>query len=244
LVSYNSKHNEANNEGNRDGNDGNDSWNCGAEGETDNPSIETLRQRQIKNFAAILLLSQGAPMIVAGDEVRRTQRGNNNAYCQDNAISWFDWDLVQQNQDIFRFFKKMIAFRRRHPMVHRSRYFTGEINERGLLDIAWHGCKLDSPGWSDPSSSVLAFTMGGDEGADDLHVMLNMSGQDLDFEIPPVQGRQWLRAIDTSSPGPTDITDPGDESEIIEDSSYRVNTRSVVVLISRGQVLDSTQGDD
>ena len=233
LVSYNTKHNEANGEGNRDGNNDNDSWNCGVEGDTGDPAMEALRQRQIKNFAAILMLSQGVPMIVAGDEVRRTQRGNNNAYCQDNEISWFDWNLVQRNHDIFRFFKEMIAFRGRHPIVHRPRYFTAEANERGLLDIAWHGCKLNSPGWSDPSSSVLAFTMGGFDDDADLHVMLNMSGQDLDFEVPPVSGRTWWRAVDTSLPSPQDIAQPGDEIEIKPDDSYRVNARSVVVLISQ-----------
>lgn len=233
LVSYNSKHNEANGEGNRDGNNDNDSWNCGAEGETDDPEIEALRERQIKNLAAILLLSQGAPMFVAGDEVRRTQRGNNNGYCQDNDISWFDWSLVQRNQRTFRFFKEMIAFRRRHPTVHRPRFFTGEANERGLLDISWHGCNLNSPDWSDPGSSVLAFTMGGFDGDDDLHVMLNMSGHDLDFEIPPVSDRRWRRAVDTSLPSPQDIALPGDEIEVKPDDRYRVNEHSVVVLISQ-----------
>jgi glycogen operon protein len=232
LVSYNTKHNEANGEGNQDGNNDNASWNCGVEGETDDPEIEKLRQRQIKNFIAILMLSQGVPMILAGDEVRRTQRGNNNAYCQDNEISWFDWDLVQRHHDIFRFCKEMIAFRSRHPLVHRRRFFTGEKNERGLLDIAWHGSNLNSPGWFDSSSSVLAFTMGGFND-DDLHVMLNMSNQDLDFEVPPVPGRRWRRAIDTSSPSPTDIVDPGAEIEVMKDDSYRVNARSVVVLISQ-----------
>jgi isoamylase len=233
LVSYNTKHNEANGEGNRDGNNDNDSWNCGVEGGTDDPAIDGLRRRQIKNFAAILLLSQGVPMIVAGDEVRRTQRGNNNAYCQDNLISWFDWDLVQRNQDVFRFFKEMIAFRGRHPLVRRAAFLTGEVNERGLLDLAWHGCKLYSPGWSDPGSSVLAFTMGGFDVDDDLHVMLNMSGQDLDFEIPPVPGRGWRRVVDTSMPSPQDIALPGDEIEVKPDDRYRVNAHSVVVLISQ-----------
>jgi glycogen operon protein len=233
LVSYNTKHNDANGEGNRDGNNDNDSWNCGVEGVTDDPAIDGFRERQIKNFAAILLVSQGVPMIVVGDEVRRTQRGNNNAYCQDNEISWFNWDLAQHNQDVFRFFKEMIAFRGRHPIVRRSEFFTGEVNERGLVDIAWHGCKLNFPGWSDSGSSVLAFTMGGLSGDDDLHVMLNMSGQDLDFEIPPAPGRGWRRAVDTSLPSPQDIALPGDEIEIKPDDRYRVNAHSVVVLISQ-----------
>jgi isoamylase len=233
MVSYNTKHNEANSEGNRDGNNDNDSWNCGVEGETSNREIEALRERQIKNLASILLLSQGTPMFVAGDEVRRTQRGNNNAYCQDNDISWFDWGLVQRNSDVFRFFKEMIAFRGRHSIVRRPNFFTGEENERGLYDIAWHGCKLNLPGWSDPGSSVLAFTMGGFDGDDDLHGMLNMSGQDLDFDIPPVPGRRWLRAVDTSLPSPLDIAQPGDEIEVKPDDRYRVNAHSVVALISQ-----------
>src|SRR5205823_2463565 len=123
LVSYDAKHNEANGEGNRDGSDDNMSWNCGVEGATRDAEIEALRERQIKNCAAILLLSQGVPMIVAGDEIRRTQKGNNNAYCQDSAISWFDWDLAQENRGMFRFWKLLIDFRKRHPAVHRSRFF-------------------------------------------------------------------------------------------------------------------------
>jgi isoamylase len=233
LVSYNTKHNEANGESNRDGNNDNDSWNCGVEGETLYPAVEALRERQIRNFAAILLLSQGVPMIVAGDEIRRTQRGNNNAYCQDNTISWLDWSFVQRYPDVLRFFREMIAFRGRHRILRRSSFFAGEKNERGLMDITWHGCKLDSPGWYDPDSSVLAFTMGGFDGDDDLHVMLNMSSQGLNFEIPPVQTRRWYRAIDTSLPSPQDIASLGDEIEVKPDDSYYVNARSAVVLISR-----------
>jgi glycogen operon protein len=233
LVSYNTKHNEANGWGNSDGDNNNNSWNCGLEGDTDDPGINALRERQIKNFAAILMLSQGVPMIVAGDEVRRSQRGNNNAYCQDNENSWLDWNLVQRKHYMFRFFKEMIAFRGRHPIAHRPRFFTGETNERGVHDIAWHGCNLNLPDWFDAGSSVLAFTMGGFDGDDDLHMMLNISSQGLDFEIPPVTGRRWWRAVDTSLPSPQDIAQPGDEIEIKPDDNYRVNARSVVVLISQ-----------
>src|SRR5205807_5163531 len=177
LVSYNQKHNEANGWNNTDGIDNNLSWNCGIEGETNNPEVEALRRRQIKNFAAILFLSQGMPMFVAGDEVRRTQRGNNNAYSQDNEISWFDWALVERNRDLFRLFSRMIGFRKSHPILHRPRFFTGQVNARGLPDIAWHGCRLNSPGWFDPSSRILSFTMGGftdDNGVEDtdIHVIL------------------------------------------------------------------------
>ncbi len=232
LVSYNYKHNEANGEGNRDGTDNNLSWNCGVEGETDDPDIEALRKRQIKNFAAILLLSQGVPMFVAGDEIRRTQKGNNNAYCQDNEISWFDWNLAKKNQEMFRFFKQMIALRKSHPLLQRGRFFTGQLNQRGLADISWHGCRLNSPGWYDPNSSVLGFTMGGFDGDADLHVMLNMDWQNLDFDIPSIEGRKWFRAVDTALPSPEDIAEPGQEVEI-SGHTYHVNGRSAVVLLSK-----------
>ena len=237
LVSYNYKHNEANGEGNRDGIDENLSWNCGAEGETDSPDIEILRNRQVKNFATILMLSQGVPMFVSGDEVRRTQRGNNNAYCQDNEINWFDWALVEKHHDVFRFFSRMIAFRRSHTNLHRSRFFNGQLNRRGLADISWHGCRLYSPGWNDPTSRVLAFTMGGFAEVDsvedvDIHVMLNMEWEDLDFDLPPIEGRQWYRVTDTALPSPDDIVTPED-ALAITGNTYHVNNRSVVVLISR-----------
>lgn len=242
LVSYNQKHNEANGENNQDGGDNNLSWNCGIEGETNNPEVEALRWRQIKNFATILFLSQGIPMFVAGDEVRRTQRGNNNAYAQDNEISWFDWTLVERNRDLLRFFRRMIQFRKNHPILHRPRFFTGQVNARGLSDIAWHGCRLNSPGWFDSSSHVLSFTMGGftdDDGAEDtdIHVILNMDWQDLDFDIPSVQGRRWYKVLDTSQQSPNDIAenllDPLHDTVITGPSTYRAAARSSVVFISR-----------
>jgi len=232
LVSYNYKHNEANGEGNRDGSDDNMSWNCGVEGATRDAEIEALRERQIKNFAAILLLSQGVPMIVAGDEIRRTQKGNNNAYCQDSAISWFDWDLAQENRGMFRFWKLLIDFRKRHPAVHRSRFFNGQVNERNLPDISWHGCKLFCPGWSDPNSRALAFTVAGFGDEADLHVMLNMYWEELDFEIPAVPGRAWYKAVNTAQASPLDIAAPGQEFLVAADR-MRVGSRGVVVLISK-----------
>jgi isoamylase len=240
TVSYNEKHNTANGENNRDGANDNNSWNCGAEGETNDPGIEQLRRQQIKNFAAILMLSQGGHMFVAGDEIRRTQQGNNNAYCQDNEISWFDWDLAEKNKDMFRFFQKMIAFRKRHPILQRSRFFTGETNQRGLPDISWHGCQLSGPGWNDPECRVLAFTMGGFEGDADLHVMLNMHWEALGFQIPTVQGRNWYRVVDTSLPSPQDIADVGEAVEITGDN-YIVNSRSVVVLMSKDAETEQAQ---
>jgi isoamylase len=232
LVSYNEKHNEANGEGNRDGNDDNDSWNCGWEGPTNDAGIEAFRERQIRNFATILLLSQGVPMFVAGDEFRRTQHGNNNAYCQDTPLSWVDWTLTEKNGHLLRFFQQMIGFRKRHPIVHRSRFFSGETNARGLADVSWHGCQLNAPGWNDPGSQVLAYTMGGFGDDPDLHVMLNMGGSVLPFELPVVPGRRWHRVLDTSLASPDDIVEEGREIAV-DGSTYIVNDHSVVVLIAR-----------
>jgi glycogen operon protein len=232
LVSYNGKHNEANGENNRDGINDNLSWNCGEEGDATDPAVEALRNRQIRNFAAILLLSRGVPMFVAGDEVRRTQNGNNNAYCQDNEVSWFDWNLVDERPDMFRFWKGMIQFRKEHPTLRSRYFFNGAVNERGLADVSWHGCKLNSPGWSDPYARALGMTLGGFYGEADVHVILNMYWDGLDFELPPLDGRCWFKAIDTAEPSPRDIVDPGEEVKVAG-SSWRVRERSIVVLISR-----------
>lgn len=232
LVSYNYKHNEANGENNRDGNDNNLSWNCGVEGETNDMNVETLREHQIKNFASILMLSLGVPMISMGDEVRRTQKGNNNAYCQDNEIGWFDWDLAEKNSHMFRFWKLMIDFRKRHPTLLRPHYFTGAENERGLKDIDWHGCKLHSPGWDDPFSRALAFTIGESGAEEDIHVMMNMYWEPLEFEIPEIKTRNWYRAVDTILPAPQDIAEKGEEVRI-NGNKYLVSGRSVVVLVSK-----------
>ncbi|MGH8902316.1 MAG: glycogen debranching protein GlgX [Egibacteraceae bacterium] len=232
LVTYSWKHNEANGWGNSDGANDNNSWNCGIEGPTDDPEIERLRQRQIKNFAATLMLSQGVPMILGGDEFRRTQLGNNNAYCQDNHISWFDWQLVDKNADILRFFRNVIAFRKRHAALHQRRFFNGAVNRRGLADVAWHGTRLHAPGWDDPDSQVLAFTLGARGEDPDLHVILNMFHLGLDFEIPPVEGRQWFKAVDTAQPSPTDILEPGSETSVEGDTCHAYG-HSVVVLLSK-----------
>ena len=241
LVSYNWKHNEANGEGNRDGRDDNQSWNCGVEGDTDDPAINALRARQVRNFLTILMLSQGVPMLVMGDEARQTQYGNNNAYCQDNEITWFDWTRLDTHSDLIRFASELIAFRRSHETLRRSRYFTGEVNARGLADISWHGAKLHSPGWNDPGSKVLAFTLGGfpnkkpmgkTDGDEDIHVMMNMDWMDIEFEIPTVPGRHWHKFIDTSAPSPEDIFEQGLDPNY-EGDTYIVKNRSIVVLISR-----------
>jgi glycogen operon protein len=231
LVSYNAKHNEANGEGNRDGIDDNLSWNCGWEGDTESAEIRTLRKRQMKNFAATLLLSQGVPMFLAGDEMGRSQGGNNNAYCQDNAVGWLDWALLEQNRDLFEFFRGMIALRKRCSQLRRETHFQGRINARGVAELAWHGCQLNAPGWNDPACRVLAFTLGAmvdDE--PDLQVMMNMDDQTLPFEIPALAGRRWQRYADTAlDAAALDAA----AATAIEASEYLVTGRSVVVLVSR-----------
>jgi isoamylase len=209
LVSYNDRHNEANGQGNRDGIEENLSWNCGVEGRSDDPAIRALRTRQMKNFVTILLLSRGVPMLLGGDELRRTQGGNNNAYNQDNATSWFDWTAVDAHHDMLRFVRRMIAFRKSHPALWQPSFYDGAINERGLPDVTWHGTMLDSPGFTDPQARALACTLAGFAGTRDLHVMMNMFWQPLDFEVPAPAG--WQMAIDTSAPSPLDIPDPGAE---------------------------------
>lgn len=233
LVSYNEKHNEANGDGNRDGSDDNFSWNCGEEGETGNRVIAELRSRQAKNFIAILLLSQGVPMLLYGDEALRTQRGNNNAYCQDNELSWFDWNIVEKNKEMLRFVKEMISLRKRHPSLMRTRFLKG-VTPKGATsaDITWHGVRLREPPWENPESQFLAFTLGAvgiDE--EDLHVVLNMSGEEFDVSLPDPMGKLWHRAVDTAKPSPEDITELGKQA--ISEGQYHALSRSVIVFERR-----------
>jgi glycogen operon protein len=232
LVSYNSKHNEANGEGNNDGINDNLSWNCGVEGDTSDSEIDKLRERQIRNFATLLMLSRGVPMFVAGDESRNTQFGNNNAYCQDNEVSWFDWSKPEKHSDLLRFWKRMIAFRKRHPALRKNSFFTGETNQRGLKDVSWHGTMLDRPGWDDNEARALGFTLAGFENDPDIHVMMNMYWEPLDMAVPMIPGRQWTRVVDTSLASPADIAEPGKE-KAFSDPAYRVNGRSIVVLVNQ-----------
>jgi len=232
LVSYNQKHNEANGESNHDGINENLSWNCGAEGDCDDPAIASLRARQIRNFMALLFLSRGVPMFTAGDEVRRSQKGNNNAYCQDNEINWFDWTLVSKHSGLLRFCKGLIRFRKSHAAIRRNRFFTGSVNERGLKEVSWHGTKLNSPGWDDPEARALATTLAGFGEDSDLHIMFNMFWEPLEFELPVVLRRRWFLAVDTAQPSPRDVADPGSEAEVLG-NTYRVEARSVVVLLNR-----------
>ncbi|MBI4610837.1 MAG: glycogen debranching protein GlgX [Candidatus Rokubacteria bacterium] len=230
LVSYNEKHNRANGEGNRDGRDHNLSWNCGVEGPTDDPAVERLRARQIKNFLTITLLALGVPMISMGDEVRRSQRGNNNAYCQDNEISWVDWSLLERHRDIHRFGKGLIRFR-----LNLSVY--GNERDLSLADlmrearIQWHSVKLGQPDWA-PWSHSLAFTVQGAEQS--LHIIFNAYWEALTFEIPPPPrngAALWRRVIDTYLDPPQDFCELS-EAPVVSGPTYVAQPRSVVVLVS------------
>ena len=232
LVSYDHKHNDANGEGNRDGMDENLSWNCGVEGDTNDPGVRLLRQRQMKNLATILLLSQGVPMLTSGDEVCRTQHGNNNGYCQANDNSWFDWSQVTSSAAMLRFWQRLIAFRKSHPLLHQIRFLSGQIDQSGRSEVEWHGTLVGSPGFDDPMGRVLGMTLNDPKGSwPNIHVILNMDDQELSFVLPGPSGTQWLRVIDTGLESPLDIADPGREHAIKGDV-YRALGRSVVVLMS------------
>ncbi|HEX7080511.1 MAG TPA: glycogen debranching protein GlgX [Gammaproteobacteria bacterium] len=206
LVAYDRKHNEDNGEGNRDGAHDDFSWNSGAEGPTDDPGIQALRERRARNFVALLLLSQGVPMLLAGDERLRTQRGNNNAYCQDNEIGWVDWTPDPRRDAMLRFTREMIALRKRHASLRRTRFIHPEADGQG--GIRWYGAGLEPPNWDDPEGRILCFTLAGlEEGEPALHVMLNMSSEAVELPLP--EGR-WRRLVDTSLPPPDDIVAPAD----------------------------------
>jgi glycogen operon protein len=234
LVSYDAKHNEANGEANRDGVNENYSWNGGVEGETDDPAVNAVRGQQAKNLVAILLLSQGVPMLLAGDEVLRTQGGNNNAYCQDNETSWLDWGLVDRNAEMLRFVREMVALRRRHPSLMRRRFLSGQRRAGARQpDICWHGSQLFDPPWDDPQARVLAFTLAAvGDGEADLHVVMNMSETLHEASLPELPGRVWHRAADTGLASPEDVTGPSSQARL-DGLTYPAQPRTVVVLEAR-----------
>jgi len=190
-----------------------------------------LRRKQVKNVFAMLLLSHGVPMLLAGDELLNSQHGNNNCYCQDNELSWIDWNMTEQNADMLRFVQLMIALRKRHPSIMRRRFLTGKpVNGRGIAEIQWHGTEIDKPLWGDYDAKVLAFTLAGVEDDEpDLHVAMNMSDQHVRIELPFISGRAWRLALDTSLNSPQDITLLPDQKPVCEDF-YSVNSRAVVVF--------------
>jgi len=232
LVSYDSKHNEANGEDNRDGANDNKSWNCGTEGPTDDLAIERLRNRQVKNFLTVTLLSLGMPMMLMGDEVRRTQGGNNNAYCLDDETNWFDWTLVQKHADVHRFVTLLNA-RRLLRDLERERQRVSLTHLIRQANKAWHGVQLNQPDWS-PNSHSIAFTV--EDRKENLlnHFILNAYWEPLEFELPPVQNEGddiWYRWIDTALDSPQDIV-PWDTSTAVPGHTYLAKERSVVVLFA------------
>ena len=228
LVSYNQKHNQANGEDNRDGSNDNRSWNCGVEGPSLDPAIEKLRNRQVKNFLTLTMMSLGLPMILMGDELRRTQRGNNNAYCQDNEISWLDWRLLDQYADVHRFVRLLIE---RRLLRQTGLELEGESLNRLLqgADKAWHGVKLNQPDWSDNSHS-LAFSAEIRREKLLIYLILNAYWEPLEFELPAIGG-PWCRWIDTTLDSPRDIV-PWQDSTPVSASTYAAGPRSVVVLFA------------
>ncbi len=241
LVSYNGKHNEANGEDNRDGGNHNVSYNYGMEGPSPNASIERVRDRQIKNLFLTMLVSLGTPMILMGDEVRRTQQGNNNAYCQDNDLSWLDWSRMDAHADILRFVSELIAFRKRHQTFLRPEFLTGaQLSSHTMPDVSWFGPDGKGANWGRLDKFIAYRLLGSratvarDCDENDFCVMFNASVSDLTVTLcPPPPGKTWERVIDTSVPSPRDILPPGSEEKLQNQSKYRVAGRSGVVLISK-----------
>jgi glycogen operon protein len=232
LVSYNHKHNEANGEDNRDGANDNRSWNCGVEGPTCDESVEKLRNRQVKNFLTVNLLSLGMPMLLMGDEFRRTQNGNNNAYCHDNEINWLDWSFLTKHADVHRFVQLLCARRGRRSVEHENE----RVNLNTMLrnaKKAWHGLKLNEPNWDDVSHNVA---LCGELREDGLifHLMLNAFWKPLEFQLPPLESGAWKRWIDTSLDSPSDIV-PWEHAPSVSGDTYQLADRSVVMLYATAQ---------
>ncbi|MFP4121393.1 MAG: glycogen debranching protein GlgX [Coleofasciculus sp.] len=244
LVSYNEKHNDANGEENRDGESHNRSWNCGAEGETDDPEILQLRNRQRRNFLVTLMLSQGVPMLLGGDEIGRTQGGNNNAYCQDSEISWFDWDLPDENAALLDFSRQLIYFRRQHPTFRRRKWFLGRaIHGSSVKDIGWFnpdGGDMTEDQWMAGYTKAIGIFLNGEEIAtpgeegervmdESFFICFNAHYEMIEFTLPPgLQNREWLVVIDTDKPRFVE-----EEISYTEDKPIQVTARSVMVLRRR-----------
>jgi isoamylase len=225
LVSYKQKHNNENAEFGRDGTDANYSDNCGVEGPSQDPAVEGMRNCLIKNFLLTLFISRGVPMLLGGDEFRRTQRGNNNAYCQDNEVSWFDWGLLDKHKEIHRFTRGMIAFRRAHPVLRREDFYTDE-------EIKWFAPNGAPPDWADPrQKSFACLILGHTE--PDLFLLFNADINPVDFSIPALPaGKIWRLAVDTSRPAPEDLFDSGKEPSMQGQIGFRLEPRSSAILLT------------
>ncbi len=245
LVSYNAKHNERNGEGNRDGHNENESWNCGVEGpvdasteltEEEKDEIETLRTRQIKNFLTLLFLSQGTPMLLYGDEIRRTALGNNNTVYQDNDLNWMDWKDLVKHEEIYRFTRLIIAFRKQHSIIRRWRYMTGEEDDASILrNIRWHGVDPEHPDFSG-TSRFLAWTLEAFETEErwdvPIYVASNAYWKPIEVTLPDTDGKRWYRVVDTSKPKGSDIV-PQEEAVFLSKPTYSIGPRTTIVFIAR-----------
>ncbi|MEN8138749.1 MAG: glycogen debranching protein GlgX [Bacteroidota bacterium] len=226
LVSYNQKHNAANGESNLDGANDNHSWNCGVEGKTNDKSIEYLRLKQIKNFFAISFFSQGTPMILMGDEVRRTKNGNNNSYCLDSEINWFDWNLIENNTELLNFVRSLVSITQEFKVLRYSKNMDTVASEDGCPVISWHGTKVNEPDWSENSHS-LGFEYHYPKRKERILVFMNMFWEDLEFEIPEAIYGKWNLQVDTSQ-------DNSDTCTLFDNKkSIMVENRSIVVLIDK-----------
>jgi glycogen operon protein len=237
LVSYNGKHNNANGEDNRDGSNDNDSWNCGWEGPADDPGVNALRRRQVKNAVAMLFVSQGVPMLLMGDECGRSQGGNNNSYCHDDEVSWLDWSLRQHNAELFTFVQRCVAFRRAHPVMRKRSAVQQIVGESAA--VTWHGVRAWQADWAD-WSRVLAFMLSGGPYRDGsmttpfLYVALNMHWESHAFELPALpDGLRWHVFANTGAAPPEDAWPPGSEALLPDQSQILVGDRSVVILVGK-----------
>jgi isoamylase/glycogen operon protein len=223
LVSYNEKHNEQNGEDNRDGSNSNYSWNCGVEGKTNEPGILGLRRRQMRNLMLALMVSQGVPMILMGDEYGHTKQGNNNTWCQDNDLSWFCWDKLK-NDGFYRYMKALIAFRQSHEMLRQEQFLNDDT-------IQWHGVVPFEPDWDSPTP-ILGFTLVDHVQKESLYVIFNATGQAVEVELPPpYEGKKWHRIVDTFAVSPNDIVEESQAPEI-ENSKYIVSAYSSLLFKS------------
>jgi glycogen operon protein len=227
LVSFKQKHNDENGEYSRDGTDANYSDNCGVEGSSDDPVVEGMRNRLIKTFLLTLFISRGIPMLLGGDEFRRTQRGNNNAYCQDSEVSWFDWSLVEKHKEIQRFTRGIIAFRQAHSALRREVFYTD-------ADIKWFAPNGAPPDWTDQRQKSFACLILG-QSEPDLFLMFNADSRSVDFSIPALPESQiWRLAVDTARAAPDDLYEAGNEPSMQGQISFRVEPRSSAILLTDG----------
>ena len=243
LVSYRDKHNHANGEDNRDGENNNHSDNYGVEGPSDRKQINEVRMRQIKNMLTTLLVSQGVPMIVSGDECRRTQQGNNNAYCQDNEISWFDWHLVKQNHDLVRFCQSLIEFRKKQPTVRRRTFLTGTLNGNGNLpDVSWYTAVGTAINWHSDDLTLICLLTAPPKTEEyqfigrDVLLLLNANDTGREFVIPPIaKCKKWNLFIDTAEPSPNDIFPDWNGPAFPKNGRLTLPSKSMCVFVAEAE---------